>query len=379
MSLTAARETEQERQRASDDPANERESIERHSRSFSLAASLLPPLVARDVRRLYAWCRACDNAVDDESVTLEERRARLDRIRADLRRVYAGERLESVESGWLQELVERYAIPEEWPRALLDGMESDLDFVRPASQTDLELYCYRAAGVVGLMMSRILGTRSREAEQYACSLGIAMQLTNIARDVAEDWERGRCYLPEEWLATDTAELPSDAELCPVVERLLNLAEHHYELGRKGYPYLPLNVRWAIRVAASVYREIGEVIRRAGYRVREQRHFVPTGRKLRIVAAGLGAGVRDRASMALGNVSNSLMTGVTDMKPETFYLAIFGLSLTCVMGTVMFALVGMNPKADSYDKLPWVYSIGCAVMAAVLGWWSRRLASKLPVQ
>jgi hypothetical protein len=160
---------------------------------------------------------------------------------------------------------------------------------------------------------------------------------------------------------------------------LNLADHYYEQGRKGDPYLPLNVRWAIRVAASVYREIGEVIRRAGYRVREQRHFVPTGRKLRIVAAGLGAGVGDRVSMSLGNVSSSLMTGVTDMKPEAFYLAIFGLSLTCVMGTVMFALVGMNPKVDNYDKLPWNYSIGCAVMAAVLGWWSRRLAIKLPVQ
>jgi phytoene synthase len=362
---------------AAGDDASERESIERHSRSFSLAARLLPPLVARDVRRLYAWCRACDNAVDDESVSLAERRARLAAIRADLQRVYSGERLDCVESRWLRELVERYAIPQEWPEALLDGMESDLDFVRPASQADLELYCYRAAGVVGLMMSRILGARSRKAEQYACSLGMAMQLTNIARDVAEDWQRGRCYLPQAWLEADGAELPSDVELCPSVQRLLNIAEHHYEQGRLGYPYLPQNVRWAIRVAASVYREIGEVIRAAEYRVREQRHFVPTTRKLGIVAAGLGAGVRDRLSSSLGNVSNSLVAGVSEMKPETFYLAIFGLSLTGVMGTVMFALVGMNPKADSYDNLPWIYSVGCAVMAAGLGWWSRRLASKLP--
>lgn len=298
-SSTAVSESNPASRQPTGDLADDRESIQRHSRSFSLAARLLPRLVARDVRRLYAWCRACDNAVDDESVTLEERRARLDAIRADLRRVYAGEPVESVESRWLQELAKRYAIPEEWPEALLDGMESDLDFVRPVSQAELELYCYRAAGVVGLMMSRILGARSHEAEQYACSLGMAMQLTNIARDVAEDWERGRCYLPQEWLAADGAELPSDAELCPVVERLLNLAEHHYELGRKGYPYLPPNVRWAIRVAASVYREIGEVIRGAGYRVRDKRHFVPAGRKLRIVASGLGAGIWDRLRFLSG--------------------------------------------------------------------------------
>lgn len=367
-------------QQSGESSQRESESIERHSRSFSLASRLLPREVARDVRRLYAWCRACDNAVDDEALPLAERRRRMAELWLELERVYGGERPERPESRWLQDLVLRYAIPKEWPQALLTGMESDLDFVRPQTVAELELYCYRAAGVVGLMMSRILGVQSREAEAYACSLGVAMQLTNIARDVAEDWSCGRCYLPTEWLpnAGQAEELPGDDQLRPAVKRLLELAELNYRKGRLGYPFLPARVRWAIRVAADVYREIGQVIREADFRVRERRHGVSTSRKLRIVGQGFWAGIHDRM-VSTKDVSSSLITGVAEMKPETLYLAVFGLSLTGVMATAMFALVGLNPKADTYDYLPWIYSGGSACAALILGWWSRRLAKQLPTE
>jgi phytoene synthase len=349
--------------------------LRRHSRSFSLAAGLLPPAVAADFKKLYAWCRTCDNVVDDARSRLEAKR-HLQLIQEDVERIYAGELPRLPESHWLRELVIRYRFPQRWADDFLAGMAFDLDFSPMRSVAELEHYSYRVAGVVGLMLSRILGVSDARATAHAISLGIAMQLTNIARDIAEDWERGRFYLPLEWMSfQEVPREPLDEEqLRPAVEQLLRLADRHYEHGRRGLRYLPASARWSIRVAADIYQEIGNVIRRADYRVLKTRHYVTTAQKMSrlgvALAAEAGDQIRQFCGAAAASQPSTSVTGFSVMKRETLFLATFGLSLTCVMATVMFALVGMNPKLESYQQLPWVYASASAVLALGLGCWAR---------
>jgi len=190
-------------------------------------------------------------------------------------------------------------------------------------------------------------------------------------------------LPLEWMPAQRAPgepLQAD-EVRPAVEQLLELADRHYERGRQGLRYLPDAVRGPIRVAADVYQEIGQVIRRADYRVLGQRHYVSTGGKLRRLCQACVAEVSYRVGRSVGVdrtlTTSTFPTGRFPMKRETLFLATFGLSLTCVMATVMFALVGINPKLDSYQWLPWAYAGTSAIAAAVLGWLARRLDETSP--
>ncbi len=365
--------------------------IHDHSRSFSLATRLLPRAIAPDVRKLYAWCRSCDNAVD-EAENAQIARTKIAALKDDVHRIYANVEPQLMESIWLKEVAERYDFPIQWPLDLLDGMESDIEFRPLQNVADLERYCYLAAGVVGLMMSRILGAQNPAAMEHAKHLGMAMQMTNIARDVAEDWERGRVYLPGDWLpsaaisANDVAELvagkscskPSDNAMREPVERLLLLAERYYRSGKRGLAYLPFNMRWSIRVAADVYSEIGEVIRQHDHCVMQRRHFVPSGRKLSLVWRSCWRELFGRSNIRFGKFGSqpSLEVWNMKMKKETLFLALFGLSLTCVMATAMFALVGLNPKLESYSQLPWLYSLGSALAAIGLGWFSRKISRQL---
>jgi phytoene synthase len=351
--------------------------IERHSRSFSLAARLLPPKVAADVHNLYAWCRSCDNAVD-EAGHKSLAKLKIDQFRQDIERIYQGQVPLQPESVWLAEIVHKYELPKHWPLDLLEGMESDIDFQPKRNLADLERYCYQAAGVVGLMMARVLGVKNRGALSYAKSLGMAMQMTNIARDVAEDQRRDRCYLPTEWLPEqqagngDSTETLTDDVIRTGLKKLLDLAEHHYRLGAQGYPFLPGNVRLSIRVAAMVYRQIGRVIEDADLRVMGQRHHVSTAMKFRLVGRGMKDELVYRVSQSFcKHHYNERST----MKPDTMYLATFGLFLTFVMATVMFALVGINPKLETYDRLPWIYSVSSAIAAGGFWFLSRVLDKK----
>jgi phytoene synthase len=268
-------------------PHNESDVIRHHSQSFSLAASLLPRNVRDDVKKLYAWCRWCDNAVDD-APSRELAEQRLLRLRVDVDRIYDNQEPIHAASTWLADLVRRYGIPREYPLDLLAGMEMDVNHRPIQSQEDLLLYCHRAAGSVGQMMCFLLGTSNVEAISHADSLGMAMQMTNIARDVKEDQTFGRCYLPKCWLdAVPLKEgLPTKENVQAAVKRLLALADQHYAIGIEGLQYLPSGSKRAIRIAADLYREIGETIRRNNYRVMDGRAFVPTSRKVVLVVKGL---------------------------------------------------------------------------------------------
>jgi len=235
--------------------------IRQHSRSFYAASRLLPRRVRDAAVATYAFCRAADDAVDD-AATAAAARTRHAEIRRRLDRIYAGATVDTASGRAFARVVATARIPRAEPEALLDGMAQDLETVRLADEDALLLYCYRAAGVVGCMMSRIMGRDDAEALRRAVHLGIAMQLTNIARDVGEDASRDRVYLPSTWLAEaggSTADVLARRPTPPirrVTHRVLELAEAYYDSGIAGIALLPASCRPAILAAALLYREIG---------------------------------------------------------------------------------------------------------------------------
>jgi len=264
--------------------------IGQHSKSFALASRLLDGASRSDVAVLYAWCRRADDAVD--LAPPGERRDRVRRLYAELDAVYAGEVLGEPILAEFQALVRRRGIPRQYPLALLDGMRSDLGPVRIANTEELLLYSYRVAGVVGLMLCHVFGLSDPRAQTNAEHLGIAMQLTNICRDVKEDAERDRCYLPADAVADfgpgDRRELVQRA-----VERLLALAERYYRSADAGFHALPFRAALASRAARHVYAAIGHELRARDCDALAGRVTVPLWKKLALVARAVVEEVSER--------------------------------------------------------------------------------------
>src|SRR5437870_3464879 len=189
----------------------------RHAKSFYFASFFLPKYKRNAAYAVYAFCRMIDDAIDQDDATIESTGAcgcggieqRLSLFRDRLDEIYAGT-LELPNTEFRSEAqhalfafsrtVERYEIPREYFLDLAEGCRMDLSVRRYATWKSLEKYCYHVAGVVGLIMSCIFGLRHSDASQHAIAMGNAMQLTNILRDLKEDWQRGRIYLPLEDLA-----------------------------------------------------------------------------------------------------------------------------------------------------------------------------------
>ena len=270
--------------------------IAKHSKSFSLASRLLDRASRDDVAVLYAWCRRADDEVD--LAPAAERRERVERLDDELAAVYAGRWLDEPVLVAFQELVQRRGIPEEYPRALLAGMRSDIGPVQIATNDELLVYCYRVAGVVGLMLCHVFGLSQQNARQNATHLGIAMQLTNICRDVREDAERERRYLPAEVLAA-CGEQGNERELvCRAVERLLALAQHYYRSADAGFYALPLRAALAARAARRVYAAIGDELAARRFDALAGRVAVPLWKKLLLVASAVSQELWDRARRRL---------------------------------------------------------------------------------
>ncbi len=279
-----------------------RATIARGSRSFALASSVLPPGCSADAAVVYSWCRRVDDAVDLAGST-GRARAALERERAVLASLYAGVRPEDPVLAAFQDVLLRHHIPARYPFDLLDGMEMDVAGMRYRTLDELILYCYRVAGTVGLMMSHVMGVSEPRALRNACHLGLAMQLTNICRDVLEDWERGRLYVPDQVLAEyGLGELRGQLgtplpvqvrqELARAVQRLLELAERYYRSGESGLRALPWRCSFAVGAARWIYAEIGRVIARRHFDVFSGRAVVSTPRKLVLLLRALLLCVRD---------------------------------------------------------------------------------------
>jgi phytoene synthase len=258
-----------------------RELLRGGSRTFFAASLLLPPSVREPASALYAFCRLADDAVDLEG----DRAAALAQLRERLERAYEGRPLPFASDRALADVVARFAIPRELPEALLEGFEWDAEGRRYDDLSGLYAYAARVAGTVGAMMALLMGVRAPEVLARACDLGVAMQLTNIARDVGEDARAGRLYLPLEWLAEAgidperfLARPVFDDALGSVIQRLLRAADALYRRSAAGIAQLPLACRPGMQAARLLYAEIGRQVERHGLDSVSRRAVVPRSRK-----------------------------------------------------------------------------------------------------
>ena len=288
-----------------------RSSMQRGSLSFFLAARLAGERLRTGLMILYSWCRFCDDAVDqeDQAGPIDRRSLAVDELR---RRTWAAMHAATTKNNeftfeflafkWL---TSRYLIPDHYPQELLSGMDMDVAGQVYETYDDLRLYCYRVAGTVGLMFSHLAGVSDERALKHAADLGMAMQLTNIARDVFTDLALGRVYLPKDWLQqaqlspADLADPKKRSLLVPVVERLLSEADLIYRSGEAGVAYLPWRAALAAAAARYIYAEIGRLVRRRGARAWDQRAVVPLWRKLALVVRAFGAVTKQRFAAGQG--------------------------------------------------------------------------------
>jgi len=271
-----------------------RSMIQKGSKSFSLAARLFDPETRQAAFFLYGWCRYCDDQVDQagQGESAQELERRLGDLKKRTEFAFTGDAQSDAVFIALQHIVRQYSIPAHYALELIEGMAMDARGTRYATLSELLLYCYRVAGTVGLMMSHVMGVRAERALQHAANLGIAMQLTNIARDVTEDAHMGRIYLPLQWL--EEAKIPKEEialpkhrqELAQVVRRLLDAADRYYRSGDKGFWHLSFRSACAVAAARHVYAEIGSLVVKRGSRAWDQRIYVTGGRKLWVVARGI---------------------------------------------------------------------------------------------
>ena len=288
-----------------------RERIERGSKSFALAARLFEPRMRDDAYQLYAWCRHCDDVIDGQELghgavrSLDDRAAMtaaLGQLERATRAALAGRADDPVFIA-LARVVAAHDIPHRNPFELLEGFRMDAEGRCYETIEDTLSYCYHVAGVVGVMMARIMGARDLATLRRAQDLGLAFQLTNIARDVVADAEAGRIYLPQRWLdeaglrRSEILDPRRRAELAAVVRRLLDVAEPYYRSSGSGLAELPWRAAWAVAAAGTVYREIGEVVKSRGPAAWDRRAVVQRRRKIGAVATGLARALASRLPIA----------------------------------------------------------------------------------
>ncbi len=269
------------------------------SKSFTTAAALLPERVRRPATVLYAFCRVADDAVDRAPATAST----IEALRNRLQRAYMGLPDDHPIDRALAAVAIRERVPRELLEALLEGMAWDAEGRRYETLEELHAYAARVAGTVGAMLSLLMERREPEVVARACDLGIAMQLTNIARDVGEDARMGRLYLPRAWLRERGLDpeawlaRPTNAPaIAGAVARLLEAAEVLYRRADAGVPQLPADCRMAIRAARNIYAEIGREVARSGFDAVTRRAVVSTPRKLWLLARAAAPGVGDAARL-----------------------------------------------------------------------------------
>ena len=255
--------------------------LRQHARSFHAASLLLPRHVRDPASVLYAFCRVADDAVDVEG----GRHDAVDDLRARLALAYAGTPRATPIDRALARVLARHSIPRLLPERLLEGLAWDAEGRDYETLADLHDYASRVAGAVGAMMAVLMGVRSASGLARACDLGVAMQLSNIARDVAEDAALGRLYLPRAWMREAgldpqrwLARPGPSAQLEQVIARVLAEAERLYARAAAGTAELPLSCRPGINAARLLYAAIGRGVLRAGSAAMQRRVRVSSREK-----------------------------------------------------------------------------------------------------
>lgn len=296
-----------------------REAIRLGSRSFFAASALLPVRVRRPAYGLYAFCRLSDDAVDD--VAARDRPAALARLATRLSRIYDDAPCDAPADRAMADLVSAHHLPQALPAALIEGLAWDAEGRRYETLSDLTAYAARVAGSVGAMMTVLMGIRDADILARACDLGIAMQFTNIARDVGEDARAGRLYLPLDWMreaGLDPEAFLADPALSPalqtIVARLLGVAEGLYGRSEAGIVGLPLDCRPAIRGARLIYAEIGRELERSGLDPITKRARVDGRRKAALLARALLPGPPATKRMVPALVETTFLLDAVAARP-----------------------------------------------------------------
>jgi phytoene synthase len=274
----------------------------REAKNFYFSFVALPAPRRNAICAIYAFMRKADDLADDESLPRAERRKQLDTWLTEWRSVAGGADTANLVFLAVRDAVERFAIPLSLLEELVAGVTMDLDQGTGdapdtyATFDDLYRYCYLVASVVGLVCIRIFGYQDRRAEKLAEKTGIAFQLTNILRDVAEDAERNRVYLPLEDLAAHhvglesllqrTSGTPPTQEERNLLMTIGQRAENFYQAAQELLPLIDRESRPALWVLVSIYHALLKRIERANYDVFSERASVPLARKLSILAVGM---------------------------------------------------------------------------------------------
>lgn len=271
--------------------------LAQHGRSFSFASALIPEPHRTRLIAVYAYCRFTDDLVDNGRRSRATALARLDWWLDASQAAYEGQPSPHPMLRVTMQDMARSNVPFLHVAELIRGMRMDLSRRHYDTIEELRTYCYRVASVVGLWLTELFGVHDAATLERAASLGIAMQLTNIVRDVGEDRERGRLYLPRELmrrrgLTTATIDRvrqgrgPIPHEYAAVLEDLMTIAEKDYREAWKGIPALPEFFRPAVGVASRVYAAIHEVVRANGYDTLRRRAVTSSMRKLAIARSAL---------------------------------------------------------------------------------------------
>lgn len=273
--------------------------LSKHGKSFWMAARMIPEPHRSQLAGVYAYCRYTDDLVDHATCPPEDVLRILDQWESLSLVAYAGhttgiDLLDSVIGG----MAER-RVPFDYVQGLLRGMRTDVLGPYFATMDDLTAYCHDVASVVGLWLTELFGVHDAWTLDRARSLGIAMQLTNIVRDVGEDWDRGRLYLPQALLARHgltpalISELRHTAKPLPpgyaaLLEEMMNVADHEYAHASEALGNLPVFFRSSVAVAAKVYAGIHDAIRANGYDSIRRRAMTSDADKASLARAALAA-------------------------------------------------------------------------------------------
>lgn len=267
----------------------------KHAKTFYLATRFLPNIKQRSIFAIYALCRFVDDLIDEaedliaqKELTLGEIESMIETWKSKLVDTYDGKQFDNPILIALSDVLKSYKIPIELPLELIDGVSMDLTKNRYRNFDELYGYSYKVASVVGLMTSQVFGYSDRRALGHAVSLGIAMQLTNILRDVGEDLQRGRIYLPQDEMMRfgvsehDLFNHVVDSNFIGFMEFQIERAEEYYRDADKGIKMLSPDSRYAVAMARYNYSRILEKIRKNNYQVFTNRAYVSTAQKLFVI-------------------------------------------------------------------------------------------------
>jgi phytoene synthase len=274
-----------------------RQISKQHAKTFYLATLFLPKRQQNPIFAIYALLRTVDDLVDlaedklaNGEITRGEINEMLEGWKTRLKRCYAGEiERDPIMMAW-HDTLKTHAIPIELPLDLMDGVAMDIEFKKFRTFDELYVYCYKVASVVGLMTSEIFGYSDRQALQHAIDLGIAMQLTNILRDIGEDIDRGRIYLPMEDLERfnyseeEFMKKTMNQNFLELMKFQIERARSYYHSSEKGIPMLEKESRFAVMISSENYGNILKAIEENGYDVFSRRAYRSLYQKISTIPA-----------------------------------------------------------------------------------------------